>query len=76
MKKLTQNLLFVFLFTFSFNQACIAQDNSVKETGKIYFLRSTGFAASSPINFKRTPEPFPKELELLSGPLLVPLYRP
>jgi len=47
MKKLTLNLLFVFLITLSFSEASSAQDNSVMETGKIYFLRSTGFAGSA-----------------------------
>ena len=37
----------VFLIFLSFTAAMQAQDSLVKETGKIYFLRSTGFQGSA-----------------------------
>jgi hypothetical protein len=42
-----KKLIIVFLISLSFNTAMQAQDGQAKETGKIYFLKSTGFQGSA-----------------------------
>jgi hypothetical protein len=42
-----KKLIIVFLISLSFSTAMQAQDGQAKETGKIYFLRSTGFQGSA-----------------------------
>lgn len=42
-----KKVIIVFLMSLSFNIAMQAQDSKATETGKIYFLRSTGFQGSA-----------------------------
>lgn len=42
-----KNLIIVLLMSLSFNIAMQAQESKTSETGKIYFLRSTGFQGSA-----------------------------
>lgn len=47
MIKLNKNLMLTLLIALSFTSLTKAQDKEKVETGKIYFLRSTGFAGSA-----------------------------
>jgi hypothetical protein len=46
MLKTNKKLLLIFLLSISFNSLMKAQEKITTETGKIYFLRSTGFSSS------------------------------